>query len=64
MESLRDKQGQIAIYRAVARVEKGNFGNHHFCRDGVSELVIDYGPGYRVYYSIVGRAGERFYYPP
>ena len=56
VESLRDKRGQIAIYRAVARVERGNFGDHHFCRDGVSELVINCGPGYRVYYSIVGRA--------
>jgi len=28
----------------------GNFGNHKACRDGVSEMRIDYGPGYRVYY--------------
>jgi len=29
----------------------GNFGDHAFCRDGVWELRIDVGPGYRVYYS-------------
>ncbi|EFB2210212.1 type II toxin-antitoxin system RelE/ParE family toxin [Escherichia coli] len=30
----------------------GNFGDHKFERDGVWELRVDYGPGYRVYYSI------------
>ena len=29
----------------------GMFGNHKFCRDGVWELRIDTGPGYRVYYA-------------
>lgn len=32
----------------------GNFGDHKFCRDGVWELRIDVGPGYRVYYAIAG----------
>ena len=54
LEAMRDKEGQAAIYRAVGRMEKGNFGNHHSCRDGVWELVIDKGPGYRVYYSMIG----------
>lgn len=30
----------------------GNLGDHKFERDGVWELRVDYGPGYRVYYSI------------
>lgn len=30
----------------------GNFGDHKFERDGVWELRVDYGPSYRVYYSI------------
>jgi putative addiction module killer protein len=32
----------------------GNFGDHKFCRDGVWELRIDVGPGYRVYYAVAG----------
>ena len=42
-----------AVVHFLHRVEKGNFGVHRFCRDGVWELVIDIGPGYRVYYSII-----------
>jgi len=52
---LRDVQAKIAIIRRVARVEHGNFGDHKWCRDGVWELRIDVGPGYRVYYGVVGR---------
>ena len=55
LKALRDTNGGIAIDRAVSRLRNGNFGKGHFCRDGVWELVIEYGPGYRVYYSIVGR---------
>lgn len=54
LDSLRDVQGRIAILRRVNRLQAGNFGDHHFCRDEVSELVLDQGPGYRVYYSLVG----------
>ncbi len=52
---LRDVQAKIAIIRRVARVEHGNFGDHKWCRDGVWELRIDVGPGYRVYYGVVGQ---------
>jgi putative addiction module killer protein len=37
--------------RRVDRLMSGNFGDHRFCRDGVWELRIDMGPGYRVYYA-------------
>jgi putative addiction module killer protein len=36
------------------RAEKGNFGDHEFERDGVWELRVDYGSGYRVYYAVEG----------
>lgn len=52
---LRDIRAKIAIDRAIINMEKGNFGVHRFCRDSVSELVINTGPGYRVYYSIIGK---------
>lgn len=56
LRSLRDVQAKVAVIRRVARIEQGNFGDHKFCRDGVWELRIDAGPGYRVYY---GMAGQR-----
>ncbi len=37
------------------RLADGNFGDCKPLRDGVWELRIDYGPGYRVYYAMAGR---------
>lgn len=37
------------------RVERGNFGSHHSVGDGVTELVIDFGPGYRIYFGQDGK---------
>jgi putative addiction module killer protein len=51
---LRDARAAIAIDRRINRIELGNFGDHRFCRDGVWELRIDLGLGYRVYYAIAG----------
>jgi putative addiction module killer protein len=51
---LRDTRAKIAIDRRINRMELGNFGDHRFCCDGVWELRIDVGPGYRVYYAIAG----------
>jgi putative addiction module killer protein len=52
---LRDIKARLAVDRRVNRMELGNFGDHKFCRDGVWELRIDVGPGYRVYYAIADR---------
>ncbi len=49
--NLKDYQAKAAIARRVERVEKGNFGDSKPLRDGVHELRIDVGPGYRVYYA-------------
>lgn len=54
LQRLRDGQAKVAVVRRVTRVELGNFGDHKFCRDGVWELRIDVGPGYRVYYALSG----------
>ncbi|MDP2820487.1 MAG: type II toxin-antitoxin system RelE/ParE family toxin [Polaromonas sp.] len=55
LEKLKDITAKIAVIRRVARIESGNFGDHKFCRDGVSELRIDVGVGYRVYYATAGK---------
>ena len=54
LRRLRDSQAKVAVIRRVARMELGNFGDHRFCRDGVWELRIGVGPGYRVYYALSG----------
>lgn len=51
----RDTTAKIAVVRRVMRMEQGNFGDHKFCRDGVWELRIDVGAGYRVYYAVAGK---------
>jgi putative addiction module killer protein/probable addiction module antidote protein len=51
---IRDTKVAIAVDRRVNRIELGNFGDHKFLRDGVWELRIDVGPGYRIYYAIAG----------
>lgn len=42
--------------RRLLRVAAGNFGDSKFCRDGVWELRIDVGVGYRIYYAKAGVA--------
>jgi putative addiction module killer protein len=54
LDGLKDLKGRVIIQRRIDRVANGNFGDHRFCRDGVWELRIDYGPGYRVYYAPAG----------
>jgi putative addiction module killer protein len=53
--SLRDKMAVYRIRARLDRVELGNFGTVKSLGDGVSELKIDYGPGYRVYYAMNGK---------
>lgn len=52
LRKLRDVSARIAVDRRVNRIELGNFGDHKFYRDGVWELRIDVGAGYRVYYAV------------
>ena len=51
---IRDTKARIAVDRRINRIEQGNFGDHKFCRDGVWELRIDVGQGFRVYYAVAG----------
>ena len=52
MDALKDVAGRVTILRRIDRLTTGNFGDHKFCRDGVWELRIDFGPGYRVHYAL------------
>ena len=51
---LKDIRGKVAIFRRIKRVKEGNFGDHKSVGDGVSELRITIGAGYRVYYTKKG----------
>ena len=48
-------RARVAVQRRIDRLGAGNFGDHKFCRDGIWELRIDVGAGYRVYYARAGR---------
>lgn len=48
--SLRDRQARVRILIRIRRLSLGNLGDVKPVGEGVSELRIDYGPGYRVYF--------------
>jgi putative addiction module killer protein len=51
IDSLKDQAGRARILMRVDRLIHGNPGSHRNLARGVSELKIDVGPGYRVYYT-------------
>ena len=54
LDTLKDLRAKAQIQARMVRVAAGNFGDCKPLRDGVRELRIDYGPGYRVYLSRQG----------
>lgn len=54
LDALKDLRAKAHIQARMVRVAAGNFGDCKPLRDGVQELRIDYGPGYRVYLSRQG----------
>ncbi|MEA3498874.1 MAG: type II toxin-antitoxin system RelE/ParE family toxin [Campylobacterota bacterium] len=48
---LKDIKAKVSIIRRIDRMRKGNFGDYKGLKDNVSELKINTGAGYRVYYT-------------
>ena len=55
LDSLRDIRARARVQARIERLAMGNPGEVKPVREGVSELRIDHGPGYRVYYTKRGR---------
>ncbi len=59
LSDLRDPIGRAQVLNRIRAAQKGNFGDHATVGEGVCELRIHTGPGYRVYYT---RIGNSIYY--
>jgi putative addiction module killer protein len=55
LTQLADARAQAKIATRINRLAAGNFGDCKSLRQGLFELRIDSGPGYRVYYAMIGR---------
>ena len=51
IDGLKDQAGRSRVLMRVDRLIHGNPGSHRNLTEGMSELKVDVGPGYRVYYS-------------
>lgn len=51
---LKDTQAARRIQARIDRAEEGNFGDHKSVGEGVSEMRIHHGPGFRVYFTLRG----------
>lgn len=51
LHGLRDREAKARILVRVRRLGLGNPGQYRALKDGIFEMKIDYGPGYRVYYA-------------
>ena len=55
LDGLRDVRARARVQVRIERLAAGNPGDIRPVGGGVSELRIDYGPGYRVYFKYIGR---------
>jgi putative addiction module killer protein len=55
LKNLNDSNARFRIYQRIERLDDGNPGDVKLIGEGCSEMRIDYGPGYRVYYKDTGK---------
>jgi putative addiction module killer protein len=55
LDTLKDAKTEAVILKRIERIAGGNFGDVEPIGEGVSELRIDFGPGYRVYFGQIGK---------
>jgi len=58
LKSLKDLRAYATIQRRLDRVEAGNLGDHKSVGDGISEMRIHVGAGYRLYYTTAGKSSS------
>lgn len=56
LSGLKDRRARAKVIVRIDRLAAGNLGDCKALRDGVYELRIDYGPGYRVYFARIEQA--------
>lgn len=54
LNALRDRQARARIKKRLDRIGLGNLGDFKSIGEGVMELRVDYGPGYRIYFAQSG----------
>ena len=54
LDGLRDTQARARIQARIERLTMGNPGDVRPVAEGVSELRVDFGPGYRIYFRRIG----------
>ena len=57
LDGLKDAKARFRIAARILQAEDGNFGDVKALGDDVSEMRIDVGPGYRVYFTRRGKVG-------
>ena len=58
IKGLKDEKGRFRILLRLRKAENGNFGDCQSLGEGVSEMRVHFGPGYRVYF---GQEGKNVY---